>query len=240
MNFLEKTISELSKAQTVAQLARHCRAGLTKIGISHVTYALVKQGRAFSDAVVSSTYPKEWQARYIERSYAALDPVLVSCRHSVLPVIWSHVRPASVEGGLILKEAGDYGISRTGCSVPVRGPDGAFAIVSYSAADQYEDLFNDLTSLSGLVFIAFHMHAQAATMLGLNEIKAALTARETEVVALIASGMTVKQASEALSLSVRTIRFHLDSCREKLGTGTIRGAVVKAVSMGLVRAGEKF
>jgi Autoinducer binding domain len=88
MNFLEKTISELSKAQTVAQLARHCRAGLTKIGISHVTYALVKQGRAFSDAVVSSTYPKEWQARYIEPSYAALDPVLVSCRHSVLPVIW--------------------------------------------------------------------------------------------------------------------------------------------------------
>ena len=77
-------------------------------------------------------------------------------------------------------------------------------------------------------------------MLGLNEIKAALTPRETEVVALIASGLTVKEAGRVLSLSIRTIRFHLDSCREKLGTGTIRGAVVKAVSMGLVRAGEKL
>ena len=240
MHFLTKTIIEISKTKSMTRLARQCRVGLAKTGINHVTYALVKPGLAFSNAIVSSTYPKEWQARYLERSYAALDPVFVSCRHSVLPVNWSHVRPPSVEGGLILKEASDYGISRTGFSVPVRGPDGTFAIASFSADEQHEEMFQDLNYEAALVLIAFHMHAQAASMLGLNEIKAALTPRETEVVALIASGLTVKEAGRVLSLSIRTIRFHLDSCREKLGTGTIRGAVVKAVSMGLVRAGEKL
>ena len=240
MYFLKKTISEISATRSVARLARQCRKGLTKTGINHVTYALVKPGLAFSDALVSSTYPKEWQTRYLERSYVTLDPVFVSCRHSVLPVNWAHVRPPSEEGGLILKEASDYGIGTTGFSVPVRGPDGTFAIASFTGTETHEKIFQDVSYQAALVLIAFHMHSQAAVLLGLNEIKAALTPRETEVVALIASGMTVKEAGRMLSLSIRTIRFHLDSCRQKLGTGTIRGAVVKAVSMGLIRAGEKL
>lgn len=44
-----------------------------------------------------------------------------------------------------------------------------------------------------------------------------LTARECEVVALVASGYTDHQVADALFLSVRTVRSHLDRIREKTG-----------------------
>ncbi len=240
MTFLSKTISEITKARTIARLARHCQAGLSKTGVNHVTYGVVKPGMPFSQAIVSSTYPKEWQERYIERSYASLDPVFVSCRHSVLPVNWLQVRAPSVESGQILQEAIDYGVGRTGLSIPVRGPDGTFAIASFSSEDLYQHIFQDVKFQAALVLISFHLHAQASMILGFSEFKSALTPRETEIVALIGSGKTVKEVGQILNLSISTIRFHLDNCRNKLGAGTIRGAVVKAVSMGLVRAGEKL
>jgi DNA-binding CsgD family transcriptional regulator len=234
---LNKTISEIAKTRSLPRLAHQCRNGLVKSNINHVTYVLLKPGVPFKDALVSSTYPKEWQARYLERSYASIDPVFISCRLSVMPVNWSHVRPPSTDGGLLLQEAVDLGVGRTGLSVPVRGPDGTFAIASFTTQDEYENIFDDLHFQSNLVLIAFYMHAQAASMFGLNEIKSALTPREIEIAGLIATGKTVKEISTLLSLSISTVRFHLDNCRERLGSPTVRGAVAKAVWLGLVRAG---
>lgn len=234
---LNKTFSEISKTRTLARLAHQCRNSLIKVHINHVAYGLVKLGMQFKDAFVSSTYPQEWQMRYLERSYASIDPVLVSCRLSVMPVNWSQIRPSSVCGDFILKEASDLGIGRTGLSIPIRGPDGTFAIVSFTAKQDFENIFDNLHFQSELVLIAFYMHSQAVSMIGLNEIKSVLTPREIEIAGLIASGKTVKEISLLLSLSVSTVRFHLDNCRERLNSPTVRGAVAKAVWLGLVRAG---
>lgn len=234
---LHKIIAEIAKTKSLQRLAHQCRNGLAKAHINHVTYVLIKPGMQFKDALVSSTYPKEWQMRYLERSYATIDPVFIACRLSVMPVNWAHVRPPSSEGGVILQEAVDQGVGRIGLSVPVRGPDGTFAIVSFTAQNEYETIFDDLHFQADLVLIAFYMHAQAASMFGLNEIKSALTPREIEIAGHIASGKTVKEVSTMLSLSISTVRFHLDNCRERLGSATVRGAVAKAVWLGLVRAG---
>ena len=234
---LQKIIAEIGKTKSLPRLAYQCRNGLMKAHINHVNYVLLKPGVHFKDALVSSTYPKEWQIRYLEKSYATIDPVFISCRLSVMPVNWSHVRPPSTEGSLILQEAIDQGIGRVGLSVPVRGPDGTFAIISYTAQNEYDTLFDDLHFQADLVLIAFYMHAQAASIFGLNEIKSALTPREIEIAGLIATGKTVKEVSALLSLSISTVRFHLDNCRERLGSPTIRGAVAKAVWLGLVRVG---
>jgi DNA-binding CsgD family transcriptional regulator/signal transduction histidine kinase len=59
-----------------------------------------------------------------------------------------------------------------------------------------------------------------------------LTARELEVLRLLADGLTNKQIAHALKLSARTVNFHLDNMYSKLGVNSRTQAVVYALRQG--------
>ncbi len=61
-----------------------------------------------------------------------------------------------------------------------------------------------------------------------------LTAREREVLALLAEGASNKTIARALSISVRTAKFHVASITEKLGAGGRQEAVAIAIRSGLL------
>lgn len=61
-----------------------------------------------------------------------------------------------------------------------------------------------------------------------------LTARETEVLALLAQGLTNKAIAGRLGVSDHTAKFHVNSILAKLGVGSRTEAVVLAARMGLV------
>jgi DNA-binding NarL/FixJ family response regulator len=62
----------------------------------------------------------------------------------------------------------------------------------------------------------------------------ALTARQREIVQLVAKGLTAKEIASVLGLSVRTIEFHKYRAMESLGVGTsaelIRAAIEKGIA----------
>jgi DNA-binding NarL/FixJ family response regulator len=60
-----------------------------------------------------------------------------------------------------------------------------------------------------------------------------LTAREREVVQLIAEGKTTKQIASALGLSVKTIETHRRQAMEKLGIHSVAGLTKYAIREGL-------
>jgi DNA-binding NarL/FixJ family response regulator len=62
-----------------------------------------------------------------------------------------------------------------------------------------------------------------------------LNDREAEVLTWAARGRTSAQIAEFLGLSKRTIDFHLDNAREKLGAHTRTEAVVKAAAGGFIK-----
>ena len=68
---------------------------------------------------------------------------------------------------------------------------------------------------------------------------AALTARESEVLALIAQGMSNKQIASALSLGLRTVESHVSSVLGKLGLGSRTEAALYAVSHRLTQPGSR-
>lgn len=64
-------------------------------------------------------------------------------------------------------------------------------------------------------------------------VRALLSRREIEVVALVSEGNTMREAAERLGLSVTTIRTHLDHARTKLGAATLPDLVARALALGL-------
>lgn len=61
-----------------------------------------------------------------------------------------------------------------------------------------------------------------------------LTARELEVLQLLAQGLSNKSLADRLGISEHTAKFHVNSILAKLGAQTRTEAVVQAVRMGLV------
>lgn len=61
-----------------------------------------------------------------------------------------------------------------------------------------------------------------------------LTAREREMLTLIANGKTAQDIADATSLSKRTVRMHLDNSRSKLGATTLAQAVMVAIRQRMI------
>ena len=61
-----------------------------------------------------------------------------------------------------------------------------------------------------------------------------LTGREAQVLRLLASGRTYEQASDALGVSLHTVRSHVKNLYRKLGVRSGRAAVWRALELGLL------
>lgn len=73
-----------------------------------------------------------------------------------------------------------------------------------------------------------------AALSGARRPGGALTEREREVLRLVADGQTSKQIARSLSLSERTVKFHLTSIFHKLGADNRAQAVALAGQRGLL------
>lgn len=67
---------------------------------------------------------------------------------------------------------------------------------------------------------------------------AGMTPREIEVLRLIATGLTAKEAAQRLAISPKTLDHHIQSLYGKIGVTTRAAAALYAVEQGLVVAGE--
>ncbi len=69
-----------------------------------------------------------------------------------------------------------------------------------------------------------------------NDPPAGLTAREVEVLRLLARGMTNKQTAQALAISPKTVGRHVESIYSKIGASTRAAAALFAVEHDLLRS----
>lgn len=68
---------------------------------------------------------------------------------------------------------------------------------------------------------------------------AGLTARETEVVGMVARGRSNKAIAQALGIKPKTVSNHLERAYPKLGVSNRAAATMKALEFGIVAAGER-
>ncbi len=234
MKRLEGFIERVQQATSLDELREIILALRDTFEVEHLVYhSLNSTGRPYA----ALTYADDWVARYLEREYARVDPVVLGCLRRFHPVDWKRLDWSGKASKLFLGEAIEMGVGNQGLSVPIRGPNGQFALFSlnHRATDaawarQSDDLLRDL-------ILAAHFVNQKALELerGTDERpQAALSPRETDVLTLLAMGMSRAQVAESLSISEHTLRAYVESARFKLGAQNTTHAVARALARGLL------
>jgi LuxR family maltose regulon positive regulatory protein len=91
---------------------------------------------------------------------------------------------------------------------------------------------------AGKLLVAFNSSAEGAVVTrphaGASTLIEALSDRETEVLHLLADGLTYQEIAQALYLSVNTVKTHVRNIYGKLGVTRRRAATAKARELGLL------
>lgn len=133
------------------------------------------------------------------------------------------------------------GASRTALIVPVHDNlPGRLAVAAFASRNK-EPVDTTLRShevVLHAISIYLHAHASRLTDPAGPSLSTALTSRELQCLQWAARGKSRTDIGQILGLSPRTIKFHLENARYKLGAAHTRQAVLKAAMLGLITANQ--
>ncbi|WP_439361583.1 autoinducer binding domain-containing protein [Bradyrhizobium sp. DASA03007] len=242
MNSIENTFQEFIDAiQTAgdANAFERIAARLAqKLGFQRFAYL-----RLTDEApMLISSYPKSWTNRYFHLGYQQLDPVILRAKVERDLFSWGGVACAPAGSRAqrqFFDEASTFGI-RSGITVPIRGGFGRMAAFTLATDDRKTDIdriageCKDIIHQAGLYF---HVHVAArleAAFITRQLIGNELTQRECQCLAWTAQGKTVADIAVLIAIAPRTVVFHLENARRKLGAASIAQCVAMALRRGLL------
>lgn len=231
---LDALIEDLESAETLEDLQAVSVAFRDFYGVNHVVYHWVNSA---GEQYGCGTYDGIWVDRYLEKGYLRVDPVILGCYQKFHPIDWKRLDWSGKAARAFLKDAIEHGVGNQGFSVPIRGPNGQYALftVSHSCTDAEWEAFTT-ANRRDLVLIAHCFNQQALEMEPGRAPDGGqpLSPREVEAMTMLAVGLNRAQAADQLNISEHTLRVYVESARFKLGALNTTHAVARALSRGLI------
>jgi LuxR family transcriptional regulator len=184
--------------------------------------------------VMLNNYSKRWQERYARENYIAIDPTVAHGMRSVMPLIWSDQVFARARE--FWEEARGHGLV-AGWAQSCYDAKGVGALLTLARAhdDQPASKLEDTAlTLSWLVQAAHVGLSRILLPKVVPDADNSLTPREIEVLRWTADGKTSSEVGEIMSITERTVNFHVNNSLVKLGVANKTAGVVKAVILGLL------
>lgn len=231
---LEPILEELDAASALEGLEQVARTLRDTLAIDHIVYHWVDSA---GDQYGCTTYPQPWVDRYLAQNYHRIDPVILGCFQRFHPVDWKRLDWSGKVAKAFLKDAMEHGVGNQGYSIPIRGPNGQFALftVNHSCDD---DAWSGFTSTYSrdLILIAHYFNRKALEFEANRqpEFSRTLSPREVDAMTLLALGYNRAQVAHSLSISEHTLRVYIESARFKLGALNTTHAIATAMSRGLI------
>ncbi|MBW4981845.1 LuxR family transcriptional regulator [Mameliella sp. CS4] len=231
---LDGLIERLESAEGLEDLQILIEELRDRYGVDHIVYHWVNSN---GEQYGCGTYDLEWVNRYLEKGYLRVDPVVAGCYQRFHPVDWKRLDWSSKAARALMQDAIAYGIGNQGYSIPLRGPNGQFALFSLShncSDEEWEDF--TVTSRRDLILVAHYFNQKALEFEPGRTPDPAqpLSPREIEAMTLLAVGYSRAQAADTLSISEHTLRVYVESARHKLGALNTTHAVARALSRGVI------
>lgn len=187
---------------------------------------------------IETNYPDEWVRHYLARGYMEVDAVALEAARSPLPFHWQAALARPEHGAAahrVFAEAAEFAI-RDGFTVPIHSSSG-LSIISLAIDDPALFTAKGTARRHALHLLALHFHLACDRALAEAPTPPApaLTPREREVLVWAAKGKTGWEIAQILHLSERTVTYHVENARTKLGAASRAQAVVAALTLGLIR-----
>ncbi len=241
---MQELIPHILACQTLGQVERIVTGLGDRLGFENALYG-VRMPNSFVEAVTIriDNFPPEWMARYEERAYYRVDPVVAHCARSLIPLRWGRFLAAACEPAVVtlFDEAESYGI-RAGLALGVGGsPTGERGMICLATGRPDEAIGEQVRRAEPqLLTLAPYIHETARRILlpqVFSEVDFNLTSRERECLLWVAEGKTSSELAELLNISEVTAIFHLKNALTKLGARSRAQAVARAVLLGILEPG---
>jgi len=231
---LEPLLEALEHASDLTDLQRLIEQFRDLLRVDHMVYHWVSGA---GDQYGCGTYSPTWVQRYLDQDYVRVDPVVQGCYKLFHPVDWKRLDWSGKAARAFQVEAIKYGTGNQGYSVPVRGPNGQFALftVSHTCDDAKWAAFTE-EHRRDLILIAHYFNQKALDFepdRNPGQVQS-LSPREVDGLTLLAMGYSRAQVAQTLSISEHTLRVYVESARFKLGAVNTIHAVARATSRGLI------
>ncbi len=231
---LDQVLEDLDATNALEDLQTIITDLRDAFGVDHLVYHWVDSaGKQYG----CGTYSDKWRERYESQDYLRIDPVIIGCFQRFHPVDWKRLDWSSKLARKFLAEALEYGVGNQGFSIPIRGPNGQFALftASHSCDDETWAAFSEQHGRE-LILIAHYFNRRALEFEPGRqpEQSRALSPREVDTMTLLAMGYSRAQVADSLAISEHTLRVYIESARFKLGALNTTHAVARAMSRGLI------
>jgi len=231
---LETILTSLQGATTLETLQATTEALQAHYGVSHIVYHWVN---AVGERFGAGTYSPEWVDNYLEKNYLSMDPVIFGCFKRFTPVNWKELDWSSKSAKAMLHDALEFGLGNQGYSIPIRGPQGQFALFTanmHSNDAAWEAFIEDNGRDLMILAHEFNKKALEFEQGGEGAATPTLSPRELAAMKCLAQGQSRAQAAADLGISEHTLRVYIEAARHKLGALNTTHAVARALSTGII------
>lgn len=234
---LNRFLQDLESADRLEQIQGLTTQLRDALEIDHVVYHWVSvDGEQYG----FGTYDPAWAQRYQDQDYIRIDPVVLGCFQRFHPVDWKSLDWTSKAVRAFRADSIAHGVGNQGFSIPIRGPNGQFALLtlSHTCSDASWEAFM-FSYQRDLIVIAHYLNAKALTLQKGRrpDTIRPLSPREIDALSFLAMGYSRSQAADLLGISEHTLRAYIESARHKLGALNTVHAVARAIGEGLIIVG---
>jgi DNA-binding CsgD family transcriptional regulator len=226
---LKELTGQLSLASSAEDIGRVLMSTAKRFGMTiGLVVDMTKLFNRIGPAIVYSSHDRaQLEVFDAERPFTN-HPFLVRARLSEKPVVMSKVREESVADGDEGWWAGlpAYLRHTDGLIVPVHDDDGGLAWYSGFAGREPDLSQRAQSVLSAAVHAGYGRFRE---LMDASSPRSPLSPRESECLRWVADGKTDFEVGKILSISPRTVRFHINNAKVKLGVTTRIQAVAKRV-----------
>jgi LuxR family transcriptional regulator, quorum-sensing system regulator BjaR1 len=232
------TVAQFRLCRTAQEVGALLIAALTPFGMKNYAIGgMPTPADPNPTSFMFHNWPEEWQKLYFEQNFAAVDPVPRAAMTTSMPLTIGEIRAG--KAGFVpgpeanaYFEAGERLVGGKGLVVPICGPHGYHGIVAL--VGENEDFSDE--DRAKLHLLAIYAHDRLLDLFGRSSKPNGmhLSSREVEVMRHARNGLGDEAIAQQLGISARTVRFHFENARHKLGVKTRAEALVTAVGLHLL------
>ncbi|MES2299299.1 MAG: LuxR family transcriptional regulator [Pseudomonadota bacterium] len=222
-------VEGLGQAHTEADLYKVLARAASDLGFDYFAYGMrMPLPLSNPKLFLLNNYPAEWQQRYAQENYLAVDPTVAHGMRSVAPVVWS--QPTNADSQTFWDDARGHGlkVGWAQSSFNAQGSVGMLTLARSGDELSQAELRENSMCMSWLVHAAHEAVTRIVSTPDDPERRVALTAREIEVLRWTADGKTSGEVGQIMDISERTVNFHINNSLEKLNANNKTAGVIKA------------